>query len=456
MERPTGGTAVPYCIAALGLVIGAALWTTGPAVSQETWAPAFLRGYAVAWVFYVLASIMTARSRNLPRWVLVWIVIVAIGLRLVAFARTPPLSTDAFRYLWDGRVANAGINPFSYPPSAGELRGLRDENWQQISFMHIPTIYPPAAQLLSRALTRIEGRDITSFRVTFSLCDIGCVLLLIALLRHTGCPPERAIWYAWCPLPITEATGGAHLDPFALLLFLAALLVVFRRTPRSAVASGIALACSVMAKGYAVLALPQMVRRGGWRLAAAFAVTNVLLIAPYVCAGGKLLDGLKAYTVRWETNASLFIIINKILTPVTEDHFLLTRKLTVAVVLLIVGVLTWRLRRGPESLLRAVFFAFGAQLMFGAPTLPWYTIWVIPALCWWTIPGLVLFTLTVSLQYYARWLYPGDRAAHFALLWAGYLPVYALLIGQVIWWVVRLRRASSRRAAPEQQMNRMI
>jgi hypothetical protein len=45
-----------------------------------------------------------------------------------------------------------------------------------------------------------------------------------------------------------------------------------------------------------------------------------------------------------------------------------------------------------------------------------------------------LFTLTVSVQYYARWLFPGDRALHDALLWAGYLPVYLLLVAQGVWW----------------------
>lgn len=440
-------TGASLAIAALGLAVGAALWTTGPAISEEKWAPAFLRGYAGAWVCYVLAAVVAARARRLPRWVLVWIVIGAVGLRLVALARTPPLSTDAYRYLWDGRMANAGINPFVYPPDAPELRSLRDSDWRQISYREVPTIYPPAAQVLFAGLAMIRAADIKAFRWTFALCDVGCVLLLIALLRRTDRPPERVIWYAWCPLPITETTAGAHVDPFALLLFLTAVLLLLRGTGKGALGSGIALAGAVMTKGYAVLALPLLARRGGWRLAASFVVGCALMLAPYVGAGSRLFGGLRAYIGKWETNASIFFVVNALLRRFTEDHFDITRTLTMAAVVVAAAVLTWRLESRAESLLRAAFLALGAQLILGAPTLPWYAIWVVPALCWWAMPGLALFTLTVSLQYYARWLYPGDMAADYALLWAGYVPVYALLIGQSVWWAVSRHRSAPSRTA---------
>jgi hypothetical protein len=449
----------------------AALWTTGPALSEETWAPAFLRGYAIAWVCYVAAAALVSRARALPRRLLIWIVIAAVGMRLVSFARTPLLSTDAYRYLWDGRVANAGIDPFSYAPEARELRPLRNENWRDISFKQVPTIYPPAAQMLFAGLARVRDSDLEAFRWTFALCDIGNVLLLIALLRRTGRRPERVIWYAWCPLAITEATAGAHVDAFALLLFLAALFFTTRVTCRGArlcaptlppaasdgkasVASGLALAGAVMAKGYAVLALPLFIRRAGWRFAASFVVAGALLLLPYARAGGHLFAGLWAYVGTWETNASVFLVLDRLLARVTEDHFPITRALTGGAVVLVVAVLTWRLKPEPpgrprrlESLLRASFLAFGAQLLLGAPTLPWYVIWAVPALCWWGVPGLALFTLTVSAQYYGRWLYPGDRAAHYALLWYGYLPVYALLIGQCLWWAAVGRRSAPGRSA---------
>ena len=60
----------------------------------------------------------------------------------------PYLSTDIYRYVWDGRVIAAGINPYRYIPADPHLEGLRDpEIFPQINRAnYAPTIYPPAAR----------------------------------------------------------------------------------------------------------------------------------------------------------------------------------------------------------------------------------------------------------------------------------------------------------------------
>ena len=247
------------------------------------------------------------------------------------------------------------------------------------------------------------------------------------------------IWYAWCPLPVTEATAGAHVDAFGLFLLLAALALAGRSREGGGWGSALALAGAVMSKGYAVLTIPFFVRRLGWRGLALVALASGVLLAPFAPAGWHLFGGLSAYLAAWKTNASLFLIANRMLAQVTPDHFMVARVGSIALVVAVVVWLTRWQKDGLEGLLACVFAAFGAQLLIGAPTLPWYVIWLVPALCWWSIPGLALFTLTVSAQYYARWLYPGTET-DMILLWAGYTPVYALLIGQLIWW--RRRRSA--------------
>jgi hypothetical protein len=425
---------------ALAALSAAAFWVTGSgALAGEPWAPAFLYGYAAAWVFYAIAGVTVNRSRRFPRWVLLWIVLVAVGLRVVALQRTPPLSTDVWRYLWDGRVANVGINPFLHPPDAPEVRHLRDQNWPRINFRHIRTIYPPAAQMLFAGLARVRDSDAEAFRWASTLFDLGSVLLLVVLLRRTRRPPERVIWYAWCPLVVTEVTAGAHIDPFGLFLLLAAFLLTSRRDGPPGLASGAALAGAMSAKGYALLVVPFFVRRGGWRLALPLVAVSAILLLPYLGAGRLLFSGLTDYLKAWKTNSSVFLLLDGQLMKVTEAHFEIARAVTVLAVVAVIARLAWRPHRSLEWLLGCSFAAFGAQLFIGAPTLPWYVIWLVPALCWWTIPGVVLFTLTVSAQYYARWIY--EEPLHETLLWAGYLPVYALLLAQLIW--TRLRRHRS-------------
>jgi len=74
------------------------------------------------------------------------ILIVAAAMRLLLLPGVP-ISTDIFRYIWDGRVQGAGINPYLFIPADATLSGLRDAaifpyiNRAQAA----PTIYPPAA-----------------------------------------------------------------------------------------------------------------------------------------------------------------------------------------------------------------------------------------------------------------------------------------------------------------------
>jgi hypothetical protein len=82
-----------------------------------------------------------------------------------------------------------------------------------------------------------------------------------------------------------------------------------------------------------------------------------------------------------------------------------------------------------EWLLSSTFVILAAQLLLGAPVLPWYVLWTVPFLCWWPVAGWVLFTLTVFAQYYGRLALPGSYPLPILL---GYVPVYGLLVWA--WW----------------------
>ena len=58
---------------------------------------------------------------------LIAILLIAATLRGIALFAPQALSTDAFRYVWDGRVQAAGINPYRYIPADPALVGLRDD-----------------------------------------------------------------------------------------------------------------------------------------------------------------------------------------------------------------------------------------------------------------------------------------------------------------------------------------
>ncbi|HEY9423055.1 MAG TPA: hypothetical protein VIW92_16705, partial [Thermoanaerobaculia bacterium] len=135
----------------------------------------------------------------------------ALLLRLPLLPLPPTLSDDVLRYLWDGKVAAAGLNPYALAPAAEQLVPLRDEAWRRLPHTQVPTVYPP----LSVAAFSISSRlpfPMLSWKVIVTAFDLlGCWLLL-ELARRLGVPEGRTVWYAWNPLVALEVSGMGHVD----------------------------------------------------------------------------------------------------------------------------------------------------------------------------------------------------------------------------------------------------
>ncbi|HEY1299752.1 MAG TPA: hypothetical protein VGF07_04605, partial [Stellaceae bacterium] len=105
------------------------------------------------------AAAVTVRHTRPSRPMTAMVLGVAVLLRLGALSVPVFLSTDIYRYVWDGRVAAAGINPYRYVPDDPQLAALRDA----AVYPHInranyaPTIYPPMAQILFLLADRLGG-----------------------------------------------------------------------------------------------------------------------------------------------------------------------------------------------------------------------------------------------------------------------------------------------------------
>ena len=101
----------------------------------------------------------TALAPSVPeRRGLILIVAMAVAMRLLVVGEEPLLSTDIYRYVWDGRVQAAGINPYAFVPADDALKSLRDAaiypNINRADYA--VTAYPPVAQMFFFAVTRIS------------------------------------------------------------------------------------------------------------------------------------------------------------------------------------------------------------------------------------------------------------------------------------------------------------
>ena len=86
-----------------------------------------------AWVVFAVGALLV---RRLPvRLAVALILAGGVAMEVAAFSGPPHLSDDVYRYIWDGRVQAAGIDPYKYVPAAPQLVSLRD-----------PLLWPPASR----------------------------------------------------------------------------------------------------------------------------------------------------------------------------------------------------------------------------------------------------------------------------------------------------------------------
>ena len=78
-----------------------------------------------AWLAFVAAAWLL---RKVPlRSAVALILLGGVAVQLVAVSAPPQNSNDLYRYIWDGRVQAAGIDPYAYVPTARQLTGLRNK-----------------------------------------------------------------------------------------------------------------------------------------------------------------------------------------------------------------------------------------------------------------------------------------------------------------------------------------
>jgi alpha-1,6-mannosyltransferase len=238
--------------------------------------------------------------RGVPRGA-VWLVIaVALAARIGPLIAPPFLSTDLYRYVWDGRVQAAGINPYRFVPADPALTALRDTG----IFPHIaraewaPTIYPPAAQLVFAAIG-VTAPGLTAVKAAMMAFEALAMAAAAVVLSRASLAPSRIIVWAWNPLAIWAFSGNGHVDAVAAGLLAVALMLIgmpgAART-RSVIFAGIAFGAAVLAKFLPLAAAPAFWPRGRWPAAISTALTIVVLYACYAGVGWRVFGFMPGYS----------------------------------------------------------------------------------------------------------------------------------------------------------------
>jgi hypothetical protein len=349
-----------------------------------------------AGLLWLLAVALVRRGGKLPPRT-IWIVLAAAAaMRAMTLAAQPLLSSDVYRYVWDGRVQLAGISPYRYVPAAPELDFLRDDAvYPRINRAgYAPTIYPPAAEMIY-ALAAAVTPGVFGIKVMMALFDALAIGALAWLLPMAGRDRSELLIYAWLPLPVWEFAGNAHVDAAAAGLLALAFLVAMRGR---VFWTGIVLAAATLTKFLPAVVLPALWRPPDWRLPAAFAGTVAALYLPYAPIGWKLLGFLPGYASEegLENGHGNFLL--DLLSHVTTLPGWATR----AYIALALGGLALlgacfafggKLPAAPGARLtlqaRQAVILGAAVLAIISPHYPWYFGWLAPLACLAPLPSVL-------------------------------------------------------------------
>ena len=283
-----GGVLFGLTMAALSLHVPGALGIGS--IALKTW---FVVIAGVSLAVYLAAVWMVTHRVGSRHGV--WIVlVVAAVLRLPLIVSPPFLSTDVYRYVWDGRVQADGVNPYRYLPADPALASLRDDFvYPRINRAeYAPTIYPPAAQMVFAAVGFVWS-SVTAVKATMVGFEILAVFCLLRLLSAAKLPGQRVLIYAWNPLPIWAFAGNGHIDAAAIGLVSVALLLRVRRRDGWA---GVALGLAILVKFLPAVVAPVLWRaRAGWRTVAGAVIMIVALYVVYCSVGVRVFGFLHGY-----------------------------------------------------------------------------------------------------------------------------------------------------------------
>ncbi|MEO6143371.1 MAG: glycosyltransferase 87 family protein [Dermatophilaceae bacterium] len=366
------------------------------------------------WIICVATTVWVVRDRVRLGHPVITVALLALAVQLPGLLTPPQTSSDAWRYVWDGRVQLSGTSPYRYVPLDDRLAALRDpilfpglsskqhsgvtttplptdraelqhrargDGRTLINRPQVPTIYPPVAQLWFAGVAALTpwSAGTLGLQIGSALLAIAVAAALAAWLLRRGRNPREALWWAWCPTVILEAGNGAHVDILSAALVLGAVVALATRPGRAAStwAAGILIGAAAAVKLTPLVLLPAFmplrrndVQRSGirWSWQAPFAAAGTLAAsyAPHVLvAGGLVLGYLPGYLQEeggGDRAGLLRLVVPNIL-------------LTPAMLLVMGAVAVWAVgTTRAEAPQNAAVVMFGSLLLVTTPSYPWYSL----------------------------------------------------------------------------------
>jgi len=426
-----------YLLAGIGVAL-AGLTLVTPFAFQDYGDNAFIALTIVAGLLTIAATHAAERA---PADRALWLIFgFGITIRIYVLLFDPLLSSDIYRYIWDGRVQAAGINPYRYFPAHGALAFLRDAtifpNINRADFAL--TIYPPVAQFFFLIVTRI-GESVTAMRLALLGCELVTVILINRFLRRMNRPATRIVAYVWHPLPLWEIANSGHVDALMVALMLLGLWVALTG---HALRGAVLITFSMLVKPIAAPVLAGIWRP--WDLKMPLLVTAAIALSylPYLSVGWGGLGFLtQGYMVEEGIRDGNDIWLLSLWRLVFGEHpgDVVGYVVVAAIVLLFKGFsVARRSDRTMLPTLDGINMLLLLALLLLSPNYPWYFLVITPfvALCG-SLPTWLVSIAALLLSEQLDWDFYIPRMVTKSILFGGLILAWAFTT-----WRTRMQRTA--------------
>lgn len=265
------------------------------------------------WLYYCILSVICfgifiTLSKDLPRKFVAFCGITICGITLVMQLMSPiGASTDYYRYIWQGRVSNAGQANYALVPWDVGLEKANRDLFERMDWRDVKSVYPPLAEQYFRVPASIFDAKLienTSFQTRLSFSRIPNLLLFMLsgflVYKITKYKFLGLVWLSF-PFAQFELFNSAHVDILAITFVLGALYLLMSKKLAAHMLAGAFIAAAGMVKLVPfVLILPILaylyvnysLKRSALAAAAFLAVIG-LTIKPFIDNGFALTKRLQ-------------------------------------------------------------------------------------------------------------------------------------------------------------------
>ena len=368
----------------------------------------------------------------------------AIGLRLIFLVAIPNLSQDFYRFIWDGRLLLAGLNPYLFTPS-GLVYSQPDlfpqmkllfEGMGALSAGHFSN-YPPIHQLPFVIAAMLSKHSILGSVIMLRLiligADLGILFFGKKLLKTLQLPTKKIYWFILNPLVIIELTGNLHFEGLMLFFFVMALYFIHSKKWHLA---ALTMALSIAVKLVPILTLPLFLNKLGWKKSIRFYIT---IGALFLLFFWPFLDGdfIKNYSTtiglwfsKFEFNASFYYFLKWVLKATSKLELIHSMGIVVMSVLLL--QISYQLVRNKiktTALILSILWILSGYYFISTTVHPWYIISLLLLSVFTNYRFARVWSYTLIFSYFAYNQLSVDENG--LILWLEYLPVMGVLVWEL-------------------------